>query len=124
MSEGLLLFAHGARDARWAEPFQSVLTRVKESTQAPVELAFLELMDPDFDSAVDALVQAGCDRIKVVPLFLGQGGHVRRDLPDLIEKALAKHPLLSISAVDAAGETPAVLDALVRYCLESGGPGA
>jgi sirohydrochlorin cobaltochelatase len=123
MSEGLLLFAHGARDPRWAEPFQLILTRVKEATQAPVELAFLELTDPGFGAAIEALVQGGCDRIKVVPLFLGQGGHLRRDLPELIAKASALHPLLSISAVDAAGEAPGVLDALVRYCLDSIGPG-
>jgi sirohydrochlorin cobaltochelatase len=59
----------------------------------------------------------------VVPLFLGQGGHLRRDLPELIQKVSAKHPLLSITAVDAAGEAPVVLDALVRYCLDSIGPG-
>jgi sirohydrochlorin cobaltochelatase len=121
MREGLVLFAHGARDARWAEPFQAILARVRSNTEVPVELAFLELMAPDFVTAVDLLASQGCDRIKVVPLFLGQGAHLRRDLPDLINRAREKHPALGISAVDAVGENPAVLEALARYCIDSAG---
>ena len=29
MSAGLVLFAHGARDPRWAEPFEAVAARLR-----------------------------------------------------------------------------------------------
>ena len=52
MPAGLILFAHGARDGRWAEPFERLRDRVADAApHARVVLAFLELMVPDLDAA-------------------------------------------------------------------------
>lgn len=115
---GLLLFAHGARDARWREPFDRLLERVRAGHDGPVELAFLELMQPDLATAAVTLAQAGAARIVLVPLFLGTGGHVRRDLPQLLERAQAAAQV-EIEAVTAAGEDGGVLDAIAAYCLHA-----
>ncbi|MCC7547613.1 MAG: CbiX/SirB N-terminal domain-containing protein [Burkholderiales bacterium] len=115
---GLVLFAHGARDARWREPFDRLLERVRSGHGAPVELAFLELMDPDLPAAAARLARVGATRIVVVPLFLGTGGHLRRDLPRLLELARATAGV-PVAAAGAAGENDAVLDALASYCLRS-----
>ena len=78
MKRGLLLFAHGARDPRWALPFEAIVQRIAARAPGlPVRLAFLEFMAPTLPEAGDALVAQGCDEIEVVPLFLGAGGHVR-----------------------------------------------
>jgi sirohydrochlorin cobaltochelatase len=115
---GLILFAHGARDARWAEPFQRLRERVAHaSPQTHVALAYLEFMSPDLDSAATALCEAGCRAIVLVPVFLGQGGHVRRDLPQLLQDAAACHPECEFRLAGAAGEDDAVLDAIAAYCL-------
>ena len=48
MGQGLILFAHGARDAEWAEPFERLLDLVRQrAPQTQVRLAYLELMRPD-----------------------------------------------------------------------------
>lgn len=115
---GVILFAHGARDPLWRTPFEAVRQRVQAQLPAtPVRLAFLEMMTPDLATAVAELAQDGCSEITVVPLFLGQGGHVRRDLPGLIAQLQAAHPQLAIGAVPAAGEDPAVLAAIAQYCI-------
>jgi hypothetical protein len=57
-----------------------------------VELAFLELMQPDLPTVVAQQVAAGSRRVTVIPVFLGQGGHVRRDLPQLLEQLRQAHP--------------------------------
>ena len=94
---GLLLFAHGARDSRWAEPFLAIRAAVQDTRpEMPVELAFLELMQPDLTSAVATLIESGCSQIRVVPLFLGEGAHLRRDLPALIEAEQRLHPQVSL----------------------------
>ncbi len=120
MSEttALILFAHGARDPRWAAPFE----RLQQVTQAQlpgvaVRLAFLELMTPRLPEVADALVQAGCSKVTVVPVFLGQGGHVLRDLPLIVDQLKADHPQLDIRVAEAVGESAAVLDAMARYCV-------
>jgi len=121
---GLILFAHGARDARWAEPFERLRDRVVRATpHVQVVLAFLELMAPDLDAAAAALCDSGCRAITVVPVFLGQGGHVRKDLPALFQDVAARHPQCRFRLAGAAGEDDTVLDALAAYCVrQSIGP--
>lgn len=119
---GLILFGHGARDPRWAEPFERV--RADVAARRPdvrVVLAFLELMQPDLAGAADALVAAGCTRLSIVPIFFGQGAHLRRDLPALVEALRARLPAVTITVADAAGEDPGVLSAVADYCVRSSG---
>jgi sirohydrochlorin cobaltochelatase len=81
----IVLLAHGARDERWAEPFHRVTAAVRVAApDSDVELAFLELMAPDLESAVHRLAAAGASSIRVIPLFFGQGGHLRKDVPAIV----------------------------------------
>ena len=114
----LVLFAHGARAASWAAPFE----RLRDMAQArlpdvAVSLAFLELMEPRLPAHVAALVADGVTRVTVVPVFLGQGGHLLRDLPLLVGQLRIDHPALAIDVAGAAGEDPAVLAAMTDYCV-------
>ncbi len=116
--QALVLFAHGARDPRWAQPFKKLQAIAQQQLGgAQVELAFLELMEPRLPETVDRLVADGCVSISVVPVFLGQGGHVLRDLPPMIEELRTRHPQLQISVSDAVGESPEVLQAIAAYCV-------
>jgi sirohydrochlorin cobaltochelatase len=118
MQKALVLFAHGARDPRWAQPFQKLQKIAQTSLpDTAVELAFLELMEPRLPAVVAQLAEHGCTEISVVPVFLGQGGHVLRDLPPLIESLRTQYPKLSLHVSDAVGESPAVLDAIAAYCV-------
>ena len=115
---GLILFAHGARDPRWAEPLDRVRDRLQQVAPGiPVAVAFLDIMQPDLPAAADRLVAAGCGGLCIVPVFLGQGGHVRRDLAALIDVLLVRHPGVDIQVVPAVGEDSGVLDALAAYSL-------
>jgi len=117
-SRALILFAHGARDPAWGEPFERLLIRVR--TAAPgheVRLAFLELMSPGLAEAAAEVVANGARSISVVPIFLGQGGHIRRDLPSLIEELRMRHPGVTIDCAAPAGEEESVLEAMARYCV-------
>ncbi|WP_321792367.1 CbiX/SirB N-terminal domain-containing protein [Caballeronia sp. J97] len=114
---GIILFGHGARDPRWKEPFERLAVKLRGLHGEPVALAFLELMSPDLPAAVAQQAATGCDAITVVPVFFGQGGHVRRDLPEIVEKCRAAHPDVAISCATAVGEDDAVLDAVAGYCL-------
>jgi sirohydrochlorin cobaltochelatase len=116
---GIILFGHGARDARWADPFSRLAEklRAQHGGSGPVSLAFLELMEPDLITAVAAQVAAGCSAVTVVPVFFGQGGHVRRDLPAVLEVCRSAHPMVHISCATAVGEDDFVLDAVAEYCL-------
>ena len=114
----IILFGHGARDPRWAEPFRRLQQIVQ--AQAPdvaVSLAFLELMEPRLPALVEQLVLQGCVEATVVPVFFGQGGHVLRDLPVMLDQLRAQYPQLSLKAASAVGEDAEVLNAIARYCI-------
>ena len=118
MKRGLLLFAHGARDPRWAEPFEAVAARARQHQPAwVVQLAFLEFMSPTLVTAGHAMAAAGCERIDVLPLFLGAGGHVRKDLPVLLDELRAAHPAIRWRLQRAVGEQPSVIDAMAHAAV-------
>ncbi|MFT3821507.1 MAG: CbiX/SirB N-terminal domain-containing protein [Rubrivivax sp.] len=113
MTQGLILFAHGARDPRWAAPFEDLAARVRRQRPGlALRLAYLEFLAPDLATAVAELAAAGCTRIELLPLFLGSGGHVRKDLPRLLDELRARHPRLTITLHTAAGELDTVLQAM------------
>jgi len=120
VKQGLVLFAHGARDARWKAPFEAVAERARAAAPAAeVRLAFLELMTPDIAAAVGDLVAAGCRHIHVVPLFLGSGGHVRHDLPLLLDALRVQHAGTLVELHPAVGEAPAVIDAMAAFAVRT-----
>ncbi|RZT93867.1 sirohydrochlorin chelatase [Rivibacter subsaxonicus] len=122
-SPGILLFAHGARDPNWALPFEAVAARVRALRPgAQVRLAFLELMSPGLAQAGEELVAAGCVEITVVPLFLGAGGHVRKDLPALVQALATAHPGVQVRLRSAVGEDPIVIEALAAAAAQDPTP--
>ena len=122
MQRGLLLFAHGARDPRWALPFEAVEARVRHlgtDLQPPplVRLSFLEFMSPSLVEAGMALAEAGCQQVDVVPLFLGAGGHVRKDLPALLAQLQEAHPTVNWRLNPAVGESLTVVEAMAAASM-------
>jgi sirohydrochlorin cobaltochelatase len=118
MKRGLLLFAHGARDPRWAEPFEAVAAAARRHQAGwSVQLAFLEFMTPSLLEAGLALAAAGCTRVDVVPLFLGAGGHVRKDLPLLLDQLRAAHPGVRWQLQRAIGEQDSVIAAMAHAAV-------
>jgi sirohydrochlorin cobaltochelatase len=114
--KAIILFGHGARDSRWREPFDRLATLWRSQHSAiPVELAFLEMMEPSVEAAVASLVGKGVTEISIVPVFFGQGGHLRNDFPVLLEACQKQHPNITLSATPAVGEDAAVLQAIIDF---------
>lgn len=119
-TQGLILFAHGARDPRWARPFEQVAARVRAlAPGVRVALAYLELMSPDLQAAGAELAAAGCTEVVVLPLFLGAGGHVRKDLPARIAQLQQSCPTVHWRLQPAAGEAERLVEALAQIAVES-----
>ena len=114
--KAIILFGHGARDVRWREPFDRLAALWKaQHPDTLVQLAFLEMMDPSLETAVTSLASAGTSDIVVVPVFFGQGGHLRNDFPVLLNTCQEKFPSVKLSATLAVGEDEAVLQAIVDF---------
>jgi sirohydrochlorin cobaltochelatase len=114
----LLLLAHGARDPRWAAPFEAVAARIAALEPGRVvRLSYLDFLAPDLVSAGAQLAREGCDRVDIVPMFLGSGGHVRNDVPRLVEELQATNPSVTWTLHPAIGELSEVIEAMAKAAL-------
>ena len=88
-----------------------------------MELAFLELWSPTSRRPSRRLAAADAKAIDVVPLFLGMGGHLREDLPPLLEELREAHPQVR-RASRAVGETAVSSSSWPNACGNPELPGA
>ena len=110
MKEGIVLVAHGSRDPEWSRPFERIAASLAQKLPAAsVGLAYLE-HGPSLDEIVTALVAKGVGSIRVVPVFLGQGGHVKDDLPRLLHQVA--RPGLTLTLDQSIGEQSRVIEAI------------
>ena len=77
----VILLAHGSRDPHWLAPFTQLLSQIKEQSTSRVELAYLELAEPNLEQKIEQLAQEGFLRLEIIPLFFAAGQHLRKDVP-------------------------------------------
>ena len=119
LMRAIVLFAHGSRDPLWHRPMQAVAERVAlRLPGAKVACAYLELSTPSLLDAVQALVEQGCTHVRVVPMFLGVGKHVREDLPVMLQALRDAHPQVVFEPLPAVGEHPDLLDLMANIALD------
>src|SRR5687767_8813848 len=101
-AQALVLVAHGSRDPRALETVRALMDRVREQRPGlSVRLGHIELNEPLLP---DTLAALGDREAILVPLLLGRGYHVKRDIPEMVAEAgvrgraaapLGPHPLLA-----------------------------
>lgn len=94
----LVLVAHGSRDPAWARPFEDL------ARETGARLAFLELGEPRLAAAVTQALAEGAPRVRVLPLFMAPGAHVREDIPAALDALRAAHPDRVIELLPSLGE--------------------
>ncbi len=86
---GILIVGHGTRDETGTRQFLELVEMLKvRLAPAAVEAAFLELREPGIGAGVEQLLARGIDQLVTVPLLLFAAGHIKRDVPGEVEKAL------------------------------------
>ena len=123
MSTGVIVFAHGSRIESANEAVRAVAAELGRTDSGQlVEAAFLELGQPDLETAAARLAGLGVDRLVIVPYFLTLGLHMERDLPRIAERIAMSHKDLHIKIAPPLDGHPALLQILedrVREALLS-----
>ncbi|MFD7693399.1 sirohydrochlorin chelatase [Streptomyces sp. NPDC059805] len=98
----LVVVAHGSRDPRALRTVTALLDEVRALRPGlPVHLGHIELNEP---LLADTLATLGDREAILVPLLLGRGYHIKRDIPETVAAsrvhgrvagALGPHPLLA-----------------------------
>ncbi|WP_374389542.1 sirohydrochlorin chelatase [Brevundimonas sp.] len=122
MTTAIILFAHGARDPEWANPLRRVQAAIRQRAgDKAVELAFLEFMAPTLADCAAGLVAGGASEIVVIPMFIAQGGHLKRDVPEMLDQLRSTHPEVRFSLAGAIGEHETVVQAMAAAALQAAG---
>ena len=117
VNEALVLLAHGSADPRWGEPLRAVQAALAgRAPGLPVLLAALK-GDDSLETALARAARLGAARVLVVPVFLSGGGHLLRDVPELVARAAASQPQLDVRCAATLGEQPEVVEAMAAACL-------
>lgn len=114
--KAIIFFGHGARDLRWREPFDRLAALWQaQNPNTPVELAFIELMQPSLSGAIQKIIAQSIKDITIIPVFFGQGSHLRNDFPKILEECRIEFSDISLNATPAVGENLLVLQAIINY---------
>jgi sirohydrochlorin cobaltochelatase len=112
LKEGIVLVAHGSRDPEWSRPFERIAASVSQRLPATsIGLAYLE-HGASLEETVAALVAKGVSAVRVIPVFLGQGGHVKQDLPRLVNQCA--RPGLQLHLEAPIGERAEIIEAIAE----------
>ncbi|WP_327283321.1 MULTISPECIES: sirohydrochlorin chelatase [unclassified Streptomyces] len=113
MQPTLVAVAHGSRDPRALPAVLALLDRVRElRPRLDVELGHVELNRPLLGDTLRHTSGAAV----LVPLLLGRGHHVKRDLP----AAAARAAHLETRVAAPLGPHPLLVEALYERLLEAG----
>jgi sirohydrochlorin cobaltochelatase len=113
--EAVILIAHGARDSRWVEPFLRMQADLSEKLRPrKVALSFLEFTPPNFADASAEVYRTGARHILVAPIFLSGGGHVAKDVPELVRVERERYPDATFVIGGAIGEEPEVASGMAE----------
>ena len=113
MITGIIVFAHGSRVESANEAVRAAargLLRVGACGR--VEAAFLELGQPDLETAADGLAADGVERLVIIPYFLTLGLHMERDLPRLVERIKLKNHSLRVEVTPPLDGHPGLVSIL------------
>jgi sirohydrochlorin cobaltochelatase len=109
----LILIVHGSRDQRW----RASVEQMTESLQADlrserVRLAYMEGAPPTLEKVVSEEARAGETKIRILPLFLADQGHVERDIAPLVEELRRIHSPVDLVLLPSIGRHPLFVELL------------
>jgi len=115
--EGILLCGHGTRSELGKQQFADLVCRFGSlEPEHTLTYAFMELQRPTFAEAVEFLRHSGIDTVRVLPVFLFEGIHLKHDIPGEFKKLSTAFPELSITMARGLGSKrhlEALLDEVV-----------
>ncbi|MGD2215898.1 MAG: CbiX/SirB N-terminal domain-containing protein [Gemmatimonadales bacterium] len=117
----LILVAHGSRDPKWRASVEE-MTELLQSELGPdkLRLAYMDHTPPTLDDVMSEAVEAGVARVRVLPLFIANEGHVERDIRPVVDRLRRVHRSVEVELLAALGQHRSFLEFLAGIALEEG----
>jgi sirohydrochlorin ferrochelatase len=117
MKTALLLIAHGSRQPQANADLHEAAELLRgRGAGEIVKASFLELAEPDIVEGGRRCVEAGAQRVVMLPYFLAAGTHVRRDLTQARARLAELFPQVQFLLTEPLGPHPLLLEIVLdRY---------
>ncbi len=118
----LIIVAHGSPDPEWRASVEG-LAKSLEADLGPdrVRLAYMGHAPPTLEDVVSEAVGRGVARVRVLPLFIANEGHVNRDIRPVVERLRAEHRSVEVELLPALGQHRGFREFLANIALEKPG---
>jgi sirohydrochlorin cobaltochelatase len=109
---GVIICGHGSRDGDAVAEFGALANRVSDRlSHYPVEYGYLEFATPILRDGLDRLKERGVNRVLAVPGMLFAAGHVKNDIPAVLNSYAAENEGFRIDYGRDLGIDPKMLRA-------------
>jgi len=120
--KAVLYIGHGTRSKKGADEARAFISRVSARVDVPIqEISFLELTEPSIEEGFARCMEKGATEVTVVPLFLLAAGHIKQDIPSVLEELRSTYHDVSIDVKDPFGVQGTILDAVAELVRETVG---
>ena len=120
MTTGILLCGHGTRHPRGLAEFEQLCALLTRSLpRQHTTYGYLEFARPIIAEGLDSLRKQGCTTVHALPAMLFAAGHVKNDIPSILNAYQKEHPEVSITLARELALTPKMLEAAAERVREA-----
>ncbi len=120
MKRAILLVDHGSRRPEANALLDGVAELLRaRAPERLVQVAHMELAEPDIEAGIDTCAAAGAEEIVVHPFFLGPGRHTTDDIPRLVSAAAGRHPKIRVRISEPLGAHPKLVEVILERVEEA-----
>lgn len=114
MMKAILFVGHGTRVPEGNEQVKAFTKKAGAAfPEYEQKTCFLELAEPDIVTSAVECIENGADTLAVVPVLLLSAGHIKKDIPEELEKVQQMHPEVTIQYGDPFGVHDRINDLLM-----------
>jgi sirohydrochlorin cobaltochelatase len=115
----LIVIAHGSRNPAWRASVERQIDALQADVGADaLQLAYMELSPPTLTEVVAEAAQRGINKIRVMPLFLAQEGHVDKDIRPAVDQVRTAFGSIEIELLPPLGQHPLFRELLRSLAAE------
>lgn len=115
----LILIAHGSRDPGWRGSVEELTASLRAELGAErVRLAYMQCTPPTLMDAATEAARAGVKKIRVLPLFLTEQGHVDRTIRPLVEQVRRAIEPVEVQLLPPVGSHPLFFELLRKIAVD------
>ena len=116
----VLILAHGSKRQETERTLDSLIRKVKAKTGLEhVYPAYLQFSEQSLEQSIHELVEKDIKSIRIVPMFLFDGVHVTKDIPEELDVIGKKYPGIKITMSRHIGDDDRLADILADRIAES-----